>query len=420
MRKLTIILLVIATIQLYAEKQIELTPIVLPYDSLNIDEVYGYGATIIARSGNTIYNSTDDGASWDIALESDSKLNQLYSKDPHTVFAIGDSGLVYRTFDYGATWVDVSIDTDLELRAMAAGDYSEYMIITPKNFTFRMKELGSEYYSVETKTDIELFNITSMDNKYFFGGGARYESESFGPNDYDDILIPVYQYENGRIRTFVADHKYGLLDTYRYRIDTLDVFGSEDQLFISAVFNSSRDYNVGGLSTLGRQFLNLFIDNMYGVKFDNDRIIQVYEEDSTLTYFTREGKLQLINPFIYNSYRYEATESFLLDAVPINHVHKISSKDFYIASNNSTIYRAKLAEIPTSVEMESNNSILLYNNVIELINNTELIFITDYLGKQKELIKVGTNKYILERGLNFVTFSDKGNNIRTVKVMVIE
>ena len=191
-----------------AEKQIELTPIVLPYDSLKIDEVYGYGATIIARSGNTIYHSTDDGASWEMALESETKLNQLYSKDPHTVFAIGDSGLVFRTFDYGATWFDVSHETNLSMNKMAAKDHSEYFVVTKHTIGYFKKDMFSDYKAISNFNYPAIHSVKYHDGSYWYCANFYkvYDYVELSKDDYYKYWLPYYQFNGDKLNYHRTDN----------------------------------------------------------------------------------------------------------------------------------------------------------------------------------------------------------------------
>jgi hypothetical protein len=416
-------MILISTLQLYAEKQIELTPIVLPYDSLNIDEVYGYGATIIARSGNTIYHSTDDGGSWDIALESATKLNQLYSKDPHTVFAIGDSGLVYRTFDYGASWVDVSIDTDLELRAMAAGDYSEYMIITPRTYSFRKNGQDNEAFALSNWSSIHLQSIVKHKDGYKFSGGYYTDIYRAFGNDYRELFIPLYSYDDkNEVQTTIADEHYGVESTYSYTIDSLNLHVLGDDIFYSTKFGYKvYEKNVAGLTNNPGIIHNVFVDSWFGARINNDKFIHIDRKDSVYSYITREG---IFNRF-YESEFYTGglIKPFFLhkfDFAPINHVNNFDYDCYYFATNNSTIYKSKLIEVQSSVEQKSDNNIFQYGDIIELKNGSKLIYISNYMGQKLSMEELGYGVYKLAKGLSFITYQDKENNIRTVKVMVIE
>jgi len=414
MKKLIIILTCLTTFQLFAEKEIELSPIVLPYDSLNIDEVYGYGATIIARSGNTIYHTTDDGGNWGIALESETKLNQLYSKDPHTVFAIGDSGLVYRTMDYGASWVDVSVDTDLELRAMAAGNYSEYMIITPRRFQFRVKDLGDYETTITNENDVELFSIVKNNDSYLFGGSYTLDEFTDRNVDWAEFYVPIFKYDGQKTTKSNIDRKGSLQRKFNnYSSDSLLIFQLDQKLYCSLV-----NRGVGGVM-LNKDHLEAFDFIFGGIHLQNERAVFITQNDSTINIITREGTL------VQNSINNFETQNNINDlphydlgVSPINNVHKIGADDYYIASNNSTIYRTKLVKVSTSVELEADNAVSLYSDVIEFNNGAKLVYATNYLGQKLNYSTLATNIYKLEKGLSFITYLDTENNMKTIKIVV--
>ena len=114
----------------------DMQEITLPYESLDIQDISVYNETILCRAENKIYRSEDDGKSWEIVFDAPRKINHFYSLDAHTMFVVGDSGMVYRSMDYGNNWFNLSIDTKLSLRRIAAKDYSDCLVITAKRYVF--------------------------------------------------------------------------------------------------------------------------------------------------------------------------------------------------------------------------------------------------------------------------------------------
>ncbi len=419
MKKLIIILILITSYNLLAEKQIELTPIVLPYDSLNIDEVYGYGATIIARSGNTIYHSTDDGASWDIALESETKLNQLYSKDPHTVFAIGDSGLVYRTFDYGATWFDVSHETNLSMNKIAAKDYSEYFVVTKHTIGYFKKDLLSDYKSISN------YSSKFIRSLKFFENGYWYCTDFYKYSEYDDLVretynkfwLPYYQFTGEAIHSFKHD-KYRMPEDKfdRYVSYNFNIFPSEYGILFTG---NSPDVHSAGIS-FGRLFsLYEHYGDGGGMMIKGDTINHVDITNDTLNVITKHGLWvwmhyteideDLVSP--------DEVEYSELGTPNINHVFQTYDNQYYLACENSHIYKAKTVSIPTNVNQEDQTVIEVNGNIITTNRNYKLLDATNYIGQKSNYTQLDENRIQLEKGMHILKFG-KGNKYIIKKVII--
>ena len=371
---------------LFAEKQIELTPIVLPYDSLNIDEVYGYGATIIARSGNTIYHSTDDGASWDIALESETKLNQLYSKDPHTVFVIGDSGLVYRTFDYGATWFDVSHETNLSMNKMAAKDHSEYFVVTKHTIGYFKKDMFSDYKAISNFNYPAIHSVKYHEGSYWYCANFYKvrTNEYYKDNFYYDYWLPYYQF-TGK-------------DFYYHRVDNYNFYGPNADQYISYNFNifpteygilftgNSPDVHSAGI-TFGRLFsLYEHFGDGGGMMIKGDTINHVNITNDTLNVITKHGLwVWMHHSEIRDFISPEEMEYTELDIPNVNHVFQTYDNQYYLACDSSRVYKAKFISIPTSINQDNEKAISVSGNRIVLENGYELINVFKYTGTTKQI-----------------------------------
>ncbi len=415
-----IFLFILTFSQSNAEKQIELTPIVLPYDSLNIDEVYGYGATIIARSGNTIYHSTDDGASWDIALESETKLNQLYSKDPHTVFAIGDSGLVYRTFDYGATWFDVSHETNLSMNKMAAKDYSEYFVVTKHTICYFKKDMFSDYKSISN------YNSPAINMVKYYNGSYWYcanfykvrTSEYYKDNFYYDYWLPYYQ--------FTGD------EFYYHAVDSYNFYGPTADKYISNNFNiypTEKGILYTGNNPLNNESaitfygLHIIYDRYKGdgggMMIKGDTINYANIVNDTLNVITKHGLWvwmhyteideDLVSP--------DEVEYSELGTPNINHVFQTYDNQYYLACDNSRIYKAKTVSIPTNVNQEDQTVIEVNGNIITTNRNYKLLDATNYIGQKSSYKQIDERTIELEKGMHILKFG-KGNKYIIKKVII--
>ncbi|MFN3195942.1 MAG: WD40/YVTN/BNR-like repeat-containing protein [Chlorobiota bacterium] len=403
-----------------AEKQIELTPIVLPYDSLNIDEVYGYGATIIARSGNSIYHSTDDGASWDIALESSTKLNQLYSKDPHTVFAIGDSGLVYRTFDYGATWFDVSHETNLSMNKMAAKDHSEYFVVTKHTIGYFKKDMFSEYKAISNYSYKTIFSLKYAKTGYWYCTDFyKYcEYDDLVRETYNEFWLPYYQFTGEVLHSFKHDEYRVPEDKFdRYISYNFNIFPTEYGILFTG---NSPDVHSAGIS-FGRLFsLYEHYGDAGGMMIKGDTINHIDLTNDTLNVITKHGL------WVWMHYT-EIEEDFVspdeveyseLGTPNINHVFQTYDNQYYLACDSSRVYKAKFVSIPTSINQENEKSISIRGNSVVLENGYELINAYNYLGQQIIYKQIDEKTIELEKGMYILKFAK--SNKCLIKKMIIE
>jgi len=404
---------------LSAEKEIELTPIVLPYDSLNIDEIYGYGATIIARSGNTIYHSTDDGGSWDIALESDTKLNQLYSKDPHTVFAIGDSGLVYRTMDYGASWIDESVKTDLDIVNMAAKDALNKILLTSYDIGFHHENLETEYEKISTGTDIKLSSIIYQDSIYIFGGGYSYKQvDYYNGTSYYEYILPEFTFNGDYIEKYDSYKFESLPNDYieRYLVKSLILFHSSIGAIRTGKIHKS---GISGL-TFKRSLsypLYLYSEGLYIDK----TIIHTSVQNDLLFVFTKEGQLYCLNPNNLNELiSYQDLNSIPVEVETINFISNYAENNYYIASNNSTIYKANIYELVPFENPKYDEIISLNGRYIQFDENVKLLSVSNHIGQKLPYTNIRAGGYKLDIGVNIITFINNDNEIKTIKLLVLE
>ena len=399
-----------------AEKQIELTPIVLPYDSLNIDEVYGYGATIIARSGNTIYHSTDDGASWNIALESETKLNQLYSKDPHTVFAIGDSGMVYRTMDYGTTWIDESVDTHLDLVTMAAKDAIDYLTLTNKEFGFYKKHIDSNYIRISNNSNTTIYSAVYQDSAYFFGGGYRHSIAYFMLGEYIyEYEMPCFVFDGYELNKYLVDGEESVAEIlFKSRIKKrLKLFSSDLGIIHTAWHYED---NKSGINLNGSIFMNL---NMFreGVVLSDGHLVYADVTDSIVNMITSEGYwITREVSKIDELYFVKEFKKLLPEMETINHVSKLNGNSYLFGATNSTIYKVFNREGYSQVD---NKNVLLQNNKFSLIGNAKLLYITDYMGRRVDYKYKIDNAYRLPPGFHIVVYTIDGE-VKSAKIMVDE
>ncbi|MCB0703315.1 MAG: hypothetical protein KDC55_11470 [Ignavibacteriae bacterium] len=387
----------------------DLDVITLPYDSLNIEDIVVSNFTILARSGNTIYKSTDDGENWKIAFESELKVNQLYSKDPHTILLVGEKGMVYRTMDYGETWLDERVDTDSTLIKVAARNYQDYVALAETRWLYHKFSPDKDWLAVNTRAAVYVSTITSFNDAYYFGGGMYEFTEEYRGTTYYESFMPGYLYKDFNISRFDINHEKGEYDSYsRYNnTDSLKFFNVKDSLFIAAKNKEA------SLVTSKLRFIFAFGFN-YSIKYDV--VTGISDFNDTIYIFTRSGSLERVKreDVGYNGKRIDAYD---LNIDRVNQIKNPYGKVIYIASNNSRIYKMSIYEPVSSIQVETNNLIKQYNDRLWVDDEVELLGIYNYIG-QKQNINRNSNNYLeFKQGIYYLSFKHK-NNIYNHKIMV--
>lgn len=411
------ILLFTLTFSLKAEKNIEVTPIKLPYDSLQLKEICAFNSTILVRSGDTIYKSTDDGKNWRIVLESKKKINQFYTFGPHTIFVVGDSGMVYRTFDYGESWFDLSYgDTTYNFKSMAAKSFENYLIASDYK-AFVKTDQEKDLTPLDFTSDIALYDVICSGGKYYFYGRVKKRYYMDYGLSVADISMPYNVYDGEKITTLFSIEQRNLIqDYYTVYTDSLRLFPSKYGVYHSAVNRASSGIN-----------LNYGVKMIYSygyntLSFGSDRIASVDEDSLFSNFFTKGGiwtSLKtdtLLEDMYYLSLK--NIEHQDLGIKPINSVFKVDSNSYYISSNNSTIYKVEFSEVPTNVENESNLDYKLLADKILLGSGVKLLNVYNYIGISLQYTILSENIYQLPKGLNFITYTINGQ-IKTIKVVVM-
>lgn len=420
---LTTFLLFIISLSLRAEKKIDITPIKLPYDSLILKDIYASKSNILVRSENTIYRSSDNGDNWNIVFESTKKISQLYALDSLTAFIVGDSGMVYRTYDFGESWVNFTSNEDQNFKGIAAKDSANYMIISEFRAYIHKKD-STNLIPLAYVSDIPLYNIIYSSNKYYFHGLKKKETNTDEMGNENVILFLPYnvfdgekleQYNSLEIQA-IADHPYTTTDSLR-------LFSSNYGVYHSAVNKYSKDAGIN----LNRGINSIFYFDVVAILFQNDNIIHVDEYQGNTSFFSREGiwvttSLEsLLNPkFDGQSLNYyNKLEHQNLNIKPINSVSRKDSNSFYIASNNSTIYRADFTDVITSVEIDKSVPIRVHGNILSFDDKVDILSIYNYMGIPVNYTPITDTMYRIPKGLNFITYSTN-SVVSTMKVLVVK
>jgi len=387
----------------------DLEVITLPYDSLNIEDIVVSNFTILARSDNTIYKSTDDGTSWKIAFESDLKVNQLYSKDPHTILLVGEKGMVYRTMDYGETWLDESVDTDSTLIKVAARNYQDYVALAETRWLYHKFSPDKDWLAINTRAAVYVSTFIEHQDSYYFGGGMYEFTNEYRGTTYYESFMPGYIYRTKDIIRFDINHVNVEYNSYsrENNTDSLILFNVNDSLIITAKHNN------GSVLTRQRRFM---LDFAPHYRITNDVVAGILDFNDTIHIVTRNGNLERVrrDPKVYDGKR---IDTYDLNIGLVNQINNPYGRVIYIASNNSRIYKMSIYEPVSSIQVETNNLIKQYNDALWIDDEVELLGIYNYIG-QKQNINRSSNNYLeFKQGIYYLSYKYK-NEIYNHKIMV--
>jgi len=389
----------------------DLDVITLPYDSLNIEDIVVSNFTILARSGNTIYKSTDDGTNWKIAFNSELKVNQLYSKDPHTILLVGEKGMVYRTMDYGETWLDESVEDKYDINMIAAKDYTNYLAIARNRWVYYKESLQSDWKTYDYYTNVHLSTLVNAEDKYYFGGGSNFRDYYYRNEHYFEFTMDVASFNGNTFKGFRIGYTWGDYDRVTKRnADSLRLYNLNDTLFASTV-----DYN-DSYVTAGKGFEFNYEDYYDLFKIKNDVVIGLLNYSDSIYIFSRKGIVEIVTKSDL-SRKGSNKESYDLKINFVNQINNPYSKVIYLSSNNSRIYKMSIYEPVSTIQVETNNLIKQYNNRLWVDNEVEIIGIYNYIG-QKQNINRSSNNYLeFKQGIYYLSYKYR-NNIYNHKIMV--
>lgn len=389
----------------------DLEKITLPYDSLELHDISVYNETILCRAGNKVYRSEDDGKSWAIVLDAPHKINHFYSLNAHTMFVVGDSGMVYRSMDYGNNWIDLSIDTDKNLTRIAAKDYSDCLVITANRFVFHKEKFNTDWIAYDTFSDkYGLLSVVYAEGKYFFGGRSAYlgTHQSHGGGSYKEYEFHAFNLENRKISSYQIESRIDRIS------DSLHLFNINNRLYSTAVIDelniltfskgwNSTDYRRLGFYTRFERFVKPFKigENLY--VFTKASLMFSFLEDA----LEPDSELN-------SKYKEEITR---FNTGITNDVTMSKDSLFYLASNNSNIYKVKLKETKSSVRNEDNSELFTqFGNMIQFSPEVDEFSIYNYLGEQIAAPSQ-LNQISLKNGIYIVVYKYR-NSSYTKKIMV--
>ena len=418
MKRLITILLLSFIFTAQAEKQFDLVPITLPYPSLKLEDIYAYNSTILVRSENKIYKSIDDGDTWNIVFESDTKVRQLYSLDAHTIFVVGDSGMAHRTFDYGESWEDISFETPENFTAIAAKDYEDYLILSEQAYIFHKGGEERELLPIKSNSIVPLYTITNYNGNYYYGGGVKLREYYCGSYDATEIKMPYYIFDGVNIKGEIGMNGTATGDLSMFKTDTLKIHTSKYGIYFSAVNQG----NAGII--LNNDIGTIFFYEAKGKYLYGDNFIYTDEYENNTYIFTREGYLVIMDSDIFINPPYSVTsitdeEKQNIHITPINSVFRTDTNSFIIASNDSRIYKLKINEAITGIEDITKSGVNIFGNILVLDDNTKLLSVYNYMGIPVNYEILSEKVYRLPKGLNFISYI-RNDKITTTKVSVVE
>ena len=277
---LTALLLFISNSMSYSI-DFELEEITLPYDNLEITHISVKDKSIICRAGDKLYKSEDDGLNWEIIFDSSKRINDYFELESETIFIAGDSGMVYRSVDFGSTWVDISIDTDTNISHIAAKDINDYLVVADSKNIYHTTNSGGEWTPYYNKSGRYTYDLTYFGDRYLFGGES-----SIAEVEYKNTS--VYHHIATYINNF-KDLKWGYNGYARYEYnqhETKDKYrpfkkyiNLNDELFIASNNELSANY-----FNKGSHFFSA-----------NDTIVHAFVSGVNLSIFDESGNYYEMN-----------------------------------------------------------------------------------------------------------------------------
>lgn len=409
---ISIILFFLLSFSMMSSLDFDLEEITLPYDNLVITDISVTNHTLICRAENKIYQSKDDGKNWEMVFEAPNNINHFYSLNPHTIFLVGDKGMVYRTMDYGDTWIDLSIDTDLNLVKIAAKDYNDCLVITGNSIIFHKEQFNSKWVSLNNNNEkSNLFSVVYAEEQYYFGGSSHFvrTKKLYGGGYEDEYEFHGFTFADNEISTY-------LIEKFHDRIgDSLLLFNLNDKLYCST------SYQTNTCLTSSKK-VSIVENIMTGFHFSDDRIIRPFAIDSMIYVITKNSIIFSFKIDTLTSgqslFQFHPEETNL-NISKVNDIFSQRDSLFYITSSGSKIYKIRLDKKLTNVNSEvESKHILQSGNLLQFNPQIEEIKIYNYLGI---LINESNNPILntltLNKGLFLISYKYM-NHYYTKKILV--
>lgn len=407
----TIILFFFLSFSLGFSIDFDLEEITLPYDNLDITDLSVTNKTIICRAENKIYRSEDDGVTWEIVFDAPKKINHFYTLNPHTMFVVGDSGMVYRTMDYGETWIDLSVRSDLNLVRIAAKDYTDCLVITGNRIIFYKDKFNSIWTTYDNNNNqTKLLSVVFSEDRYYFGGRSYVSGQhSHNGEVFTENKLEAFTFQENKVSKYLIEY------FEKYIGDFLLLFNIQDKLLSSAQFNNT--------SCLTRSKSFSIVDkNRIGFNMDKEIIIKPFLMGQRINVFTKSSNVYSFNFELLDSNGTKIEnnnfESTNINKEDFNDVTQSRDSLFYISSSKSRIYKVRLKQTISNIDEISETDLynLVGNNLFfsPLIQESKVY---NYLGMLIQNKQINQSVIELKTGVYLVTYKYQ-NQYYTKKILV--
>lgn len=389
----------------------DLEKITLPYDNLELHDISVYNETILCRAENKVYRSEDDGKTWAVVFDAPHKINHFYSLNAHTMFLVGDSGMVYRSMDYGNNWINLSIDTKLNLMRIAAKDYSDCLVITGNRKVFHKEKFNTDWIAYDNFYDkANLLSVVYAEDKYFFGGTSTFigTHHSYGGGEYDEYEFHSFILDKRKISSYQVESGINGIS------DSLKLFNIDNRLYSSAVYDKLNFFTFNkGWSGGDMRMLGFYINtNRFVNSFRIGVDIHIVINFGAIYSFPADT----LGPYGDTMFGFKP-ETTVLNTTVINDATMAKDSLFYMASVNSNIYKVKLKQTKSSVKYEDDMGLFTQNgDIIQFDPEVDEYSVYNYLGERVSVANE-VSPITLKNGIYIIIY--KYHNISYSKKIMV-
>lgn len=119
------------------------------------------GTGVVVAVGNTIWRSTDGGASWSVASSSGSRFQAFWMVNPLVGYVVGTLGGFWKTVDGGASWTDPRIGAAplWDYTDISCADENTCLMATGTTGLVRTQTGGAAFDAAVNPTDRALYSV---------------------------------------------------------------------------------------------------------------------------------------------------------------------------------------------------------------------------------------------------------------------